>query len=343
MVTNKIETYMQSLLETACNQHASDIHFYPTQNKSSVHIYFRILGKRIFYEQIDIKQYTSFLTYLKFSSNMDIGEVRKPQNGVIPFISKKKFTYSLRISTLPIVHSESMTIRILPQENVPALDELFLFPYQANRIKSWTKNRTGLILITGPTGSGKSTLLYALLEHILRETSLQAITLEDPVERHLQHVLQVEINNRAGITYEQGLKAALRHDPDVLLVGEIRDDKTAEFCFSASLTGHLVMSTLHANNAVQTIERLIDLGINRIDIEQTLISIAAMELLPIKSRGVVSRRAAITEILDGHRLTSVVANKNEIQIERMHTFHHLRKKALLYDFITKKTYKEQNV
>src|SRR5699024_1228537 len=125
-------------------------------------------------------------------------------------------------------------------------DQLFLFPNQLARMENWMTNRAGIILFTGPTGSGKTTTLYALLQATLQEKSYQTITLEDPIEKDIHDILQVQVNEKAGITYQTGLKAALRHDPDIIMVGEIRDEHTAQFAFNASLTGHLVLSTLHA-------------------------------------------------------------------------------------------------
>src|SRR5699024_11222031 len=130
------------------------------------------------------------------------------------------------------------TIRILPQEDNPILEHLFLFPFQFNTMKNWLKRRAGIILLSGPTGSGKTTTMYALLESLLQEVSYQAITLEDPIERQIDDVIQVEINEKAGVSYQTGLKAALRHDPDILMIGEIRDSETAAFAFRAALTGH---------------------------------------------------------------------------------------------------------
>src|SRR5699024_4683422 len=127
---------------------------------------------------------------------------------------------------------------------------------QFKQMQDWLKQKSGMVIFSGPTGSGKSTTMYALLEAALEKSDIQAITLEDPIERQIEDVIQVEINEKAGITYHTGLKAALRHDPDLLMVGEIRDRETALFAFEAALTGHLVVSTIHANNAAGTIARL---------------------------------------------------------------------------------------
>lgn len=333
-------TIANKLLEHACQKNSSDIHFYPNPTKDETKIYYRLLGKRTYIKTIHHSLYQVLLTYFKFSSNMDIGEARKPQNGVLSFETKQQEKYSLRLSTLPLSSLESLTIRILPQEKSPILEQLFLFPSQFNKMKNWLKQKSGIILLTGPTGCGKTTTMYALLEAMLQENTFQAITLEDPIERKLREVLQVEVNEKAGISYHSGLKAALRHDPDVLMIGEIRDELTAQFAFQASLTGHLVLSTLHAKDAAGTIERLMDLGINRVDIEQSLIAVAAIQLLPIDRHGDTRERAAIVELLDGSELEKIIKGDMYQMKNHYHSFQHLMEKAYIYGFITKEIYNE---
>lgn len=324
----------EKLLQSAVKLQASDIHFYPFADKTDIH--FRILGKRILHKTIPIHQYQSLLTYYKFTSGMDIGEVRKPQNGTL-FHDTLDQHFSLRLSTLPVHHTESLAIRILPQEENLSLDQLFLFPAQLSKIKNWINNQSGLILFTGPTGSGKTTTLYALLQTILTEKSYQTITLEDPIEKEIHDILQVQVNEKAGITYQTGLKAALRHDPDIIMVGEIRDRYTAEFAFDASLTGHLVLSTLHAKNTAGTVHRLLEMGLNLSDLQQSLIAVASLQLLPVIKNNKVTRRAAIMELLDGLRLEQQLAGK-EYLMNNFHSFDHLRKKAFAYGYIDEEVY-----
>lgn len=333
-------TSANMLLEHACKQQSSDIHFYPDPIHDVTKIYYRILGKRKYIKSIKQALYKVILTYFKFTSNMDIGESRRPQNGILTFESKHKEHYSLRLSTLPLSNHESLTIRILPQEKNPTLEQLFLFPTQFKKMKDWLRQPSGIILFTGPTGCGKSTTMYALLEALLKDSTVQAITLEDPIERKLNEVLQVEVNEKAGVSYQTGLKAALRHDPDILMIGEIRDEETAHFAFEAALTGHLVLSTLHAKDTIGTIDRLIDLGINRVDIEQSLISVAAIRLLPIKRMKQVQQRAAIVELLDDIDLLNTIKGENKNMEYKQHTFQRLMEKAYIYGFITKETYNE---
>lgn len=325
---NPAKSLAQKLLQSATETRATDIHFYPFADHTD--IYFRVQGKRIFKQSVLASHYQVLLTYFKFTSGMDIGEIRKPQNGTISF--QHNTPYSLRLSTLPVNRMESLAIRILPQEEDLSLSQLFLFPNQLKRLKQWIRNRSGIILFTGPTGSGKTTTLYALLQTILQEDSYQTITLEDPVEKDISNILQVQVNEKAGITYQAGLKAALRHDPDIIMVGEIRDKYTAKFAFEASLTGHLVLSTLHAKNATGTIHRLLELGISSIELQQSLIAIAALELLPIKQNQWSSRRAAILELLDGNLLEETLKGNDARYLPSFQSFHHLRKKAYAYGF-----------
>lgn len=337
IVTNFAATLASRIIDQACQKEASDIHFYPFQNKDAVNVYYRVHGKRQFIQEINKSAYQVLLTYLKFSANMDIGEIQKPQDGIMTHQINNK-NYSLRLSTLPITNSESVTIRILPQDDSHSVDQLLIFPNQLKTLKSWLNNKAGMLLFTGPTGSGKTSLMYALIE-LLQEKSVQIITLEDPVEKNLEHVIQVNINEKAGMSYSAGLKAALRHDPDVLMVGEIRDEQTALFSFQAALTGHLVMSTVHAKNVKGTIDRLIDLGVNRVELSQTLIAVAAVELLPIVRNNQSSSRAAILELLDGETLRQMIS-KEGVSLDDKYTFKQLRKRAYLYGFISKETFLE---
>ena len=333
---NPAAALSKKLLTAAFEVQASDIHFYPFSDDTD--IYFRIHGKRIFYKRIRIQQYQLLLTYYKFTSEMDIGEIRKPQNGIINYRETSQ-VYSLRLSTLPINHTESLAIRILPQEENLTLEQLFLFPNQLHQLKEWITNRAGIILFTGPTGSGKTTTLYALLQAILKEKSYQTITLEDPIEKEINDILQVQVNEKAGITYQTGLKAALRHDPDIIMIGEIRDKYTAQFAFDASLTGHLVLSTLHAKNAEGTIHRLLEMGLNQTDLQQSLIAVAALQLIPVQQNNHTKRRAAILELLDGKSLENTLNRNASDEANTIQSFDHLRKKAFAYGYISEAVYK----
>lgn len=331
---NSTADFSDKILAKAVQALASDIHFYPFHEKTN--IYFRIHGKRLLYDTIPLSQYQLLLVHYKFTSGMDIGEIRKPQDGKMTYYEPAGTSiFDLRLSTLPVNHMESLAIRILPQDDQLNLNQLFLFPFQLNRLKQWISNRAGLILLTGPTGSGKTTTLYALLESIIQEKSYQTITLEDPIEKDINNILQVQVNEKAGITYQSGLKAALRHDPDIIMIGEIRDKYIAKFAFEASLTGHLVLSTLHAKNAVGTIHRLLEMGLSKVELHQSLLAVAALQLLPIQFKQNIQRRAAIMELMDGPRLVGAIEGSDGDNTFSYHSFQHLRKKAYAYGFISK--------
>lgn len=320
---------VEELLHNAITTKATDLHFFPARKETNV--FFRIHGKRVYHRSIPTSQYELLLTYFKFTAGMDIGESRKPQDGSIFHHFSSLGRYSLRLSTLPLASLESLAIRILPEENLLPLDKLFLFPNQLNTLKKWLTKKEGIILITGPTGSGKTTTLYALIKALMENNTYQMITLEDPVEKLIDGVIQVQINEQAGITYQTGLKAALRHDPDVLMIGELRDATTTRFAFQASLTGHLVLSTLHAKNTTGTIYRLLEMGINQQDLLQSLLAVASIQLVPIKRKDSF-QRAAILELLDGDELARAI--RLEDVTNKYHSFDHLRRKAYAYGFFS---------
>ncbi|MYL47977.1 competence protein [Halobacillus litoralis] len=326
-----IAQYSHDLIVSAIQQTATDIHFSPYEETASIH--FRIHGNRIFHSTTPIPMYKKLLSYFKFTSGMDIGEHKRPQNGTIQHRSNQN-TFDLRLSTLPITGTESLAIRILrPMDHTP-LEQLFLFPYQLKKIQRWLHHRSGMILFTGPTGSGKTTTLYALLQSINSTSSFQAITLEDPIEKNLNNIIQVQVNERAGVTYDTGLKAALRHDPDLLMVGEIRDKSTAQFAFRAALSGHLVISTIHARDAHGTIHRLKEMSIKQTDIDQTMIAIASQQLISLKGAKHLPKRAAILELLEGAPLKRAIVGQTKHQ-QNFQSFRHLRRKAYALGFVAK--------
>lgn len=331
---HQAEHFYEFILKEAMKKNATDIHFLPHLTK--VRIFFRVLGERVPFLTINKNQYDGLLAYFKFMSGMDIGENRRPQNGKleVPFLKQK---LNLRLSTLPIDDSESLAIRILPYENVMLLEDLFYFPTQAHTLLDWVRNPFGIILFTGPTGSGKSTTMYALLQTIMKEKPYQIITLEDPIEQHIDHILQIQVNEKAGINYDAGLKAALRHDPDILMVGEIRDETTAQFAFRAAYTGHLVLSTIHAKNAFGTIFRLQEMGISKTDLSQSLIGIASQQLIP-HPKG----RKAIIELLDGDLLTAAIQGQSPYENKHFQSFDKLRKKAFTVDYEHSLSWTEKN-
>ncbi|MDA7026956.1 competence type IV pilus ATPase ComGA [Bacillus sp. CLL-7-23] len=306
-----IEALGGKLIEEACRMKASDIHIVPGEKEAVIR--FRIDDELFNIERMTRKECSRLISHFKFLSSMDIGERRQPQSGALSFVVKSKPVH-LRMSTLPTIHEESLVIRILPKEKTPSLRRLSLFPNAAITLLSFLKHAHGLMILSGPTGSGKTTTLYSLIDHAKQHFNRNIITLEDPIESRSSGVLQVQVNEKAGMTYSVGLKAVLRHDPDMIIVGEIRDAETAKLAVRAALTGHLVLSSMHAKNAKGTIYRLLELGVNITELEQTLIAVSAQRLVNLVcpfcgdncslycklSRRV--RRASIFELLYGKNL-----------------------------------------
>ncbi|GAB2573494.1 competence type IV pilus ATPase ComGA [Gracilibacillus alcaliphilus] len=323
---SKAADLSNQLVHTAIHAHASDIHFVPDRNKIS--IYFRCNGNRQYHTSLSCQQYMMILSYYKYIGNMDIGESRKPQQGAI-YLENHGQSYSLRLSILPTPTNESLAIRILPQQHTQDLPHLFLFPFQLQQIYQWLTYRSGLILLTGATGTGKTTLLYALIKAYMEQKQYQTITLEDPIEKRVANILQLQINDKAGMTYDAGLKAALRHDPDIIMVGEIRDAPTAHFAFRAASTGHLVLSTLHARDAVGTIHRLEEMGVSSIELEHNLLSVASIQLLSLDTSNQHNKRRAIMEFLDQEQIQQVLTRQ---PLSRQTSFQQLKRKAFAYGF-----------
>ncbi|OLN23350.1 competence protein ComG [Domibacillus antri] len=310
----KIEQKVEHVLTTAVQMQATDIHLTPKLNGYLMRI--RTGGMLTGTDSLSIREGERMISYLKFTASLDIGEKRKPQSGSYKQMIKG-IPISLRISTLPAVpHKESLVIRILPQEQVPPLSDLTLFPGTAKKLTSLLNHSTGLVLLSGPTGSGKSTTLYSMIQYCAGILNKNVITLEDPVEKQHDSLLQIQVNEKAGITYATGLKAILRHDPDVIMVGEIRDEETARVAVRTALTGHLVLSTIHARDTYGVIGRLLEFGITHHEISQTIVGITAQRLVRIRCPACgdscrlecekVIRQAIVCELLSGWTLESLL-------------------------------------
>jgi competence protein ComGA len=310
-----IETLANEVLDGAFSLKASDIHIVPRKKDAVVQL--RVGKDLINADRITKEQCEKLISHFKFLAAMDIGEKRKPQNGAL-VLETAHGLMSLRMSTLPTINSESLVIRIHPQNKVQPLSQLSLFPSSAKTLLSFMNHSHGLIIFTGPTGSGKTTTLYSLLETAREKFNRSIVTLEDPIEKRNDEMLQIQINEKAGITYAAGLKAILRHDPDIILVGEIRDEETAKAAVRASLTGHLVLTTLHTKDAKGAILRLIDFNISIQEIEQSLLAVAAQRLVELQcpfckekcsllcKKLRKAHRLSVYELLYGHSLREVI-------------------------------------
>ncbi len=267
---------VNSLLLDAVSQGASDIHIEPTEK--GVRVRFRIDG--ILHEVANFpkKLHAPIISRIKIISDMDIAERRVPQDGRIKMIIKGN-TYDFRVSTLPGIFGEKAVLRILGRSEISlSLESLGFSEENYKKYVKMLKTPYGIILVTGPTGSGKSTTLYASL-NMINSPDINIITVEDPVEYQLPGIHQVQVNPKAGLTFANALRSILRQDPDVILVGEIRDEETARIAIQAALTGHLVLSTLHTNDAPSAVTRLIDMGIEPFLISSSLLGAVAQRLV----------------------------------------------------------------
>ncbi|MDT8427976.1 MAG: GspE/PulE family protein [Pseudomonadales bacterium] len=264
------------LFARALDLNASDIHFEPNEDHLDVRC--RVDGIMTRIERLPIKIHTAVASRLKLMARLDIGEKRLPQDGRIDArIGSKQL--DMRVSTLPGVHGESIVLRILDRSDTAVTLQQLGMPESI--LKNYQKMITqphGMILITGPTGSGKTTTLYATLEKINSEKQ-KIITVEDPVEYQLEGITQIQANPAIGLSFAAGLRSIVRQDPDVLMVGEIRDHETAEIAIESALTGHLVFSTLHTNDAAGAVTRLQDMGVEGYLISSSLLAVQAQRLV----------------------------------------------------------------
>ncbi len=268
--------FVNLIIANAIKQGASDVHIEP--HEKTVKVRFRVDG--IMREIMSTSKtiHAGIVSRIKVMSKMDITVRRVPQDGKIK-INFKGVHYDLRISTLPTGFGEKVTIRVLSSDSPhQSIDDQGFSPAALKDVKAALEQPQGIILVTGPTGSGKSTTLYSCLKTLFKP-SVNIVTLENPIEYQIDGVNQVEINNAQGLTFAKGLRSILRQDPDIIMVGEIRDQETAEIAFHAAQTGHLVLSTLHTNNAMATITRLYDMNIAPFNISSSLVAVISQRLV----------------------------------------------------------------
>ncbi len=267
---------VNEMIIDAINKKASDIHFDPTENELNVRI--RIDGELLEYAKVPNFVKKNLLTRIKIISGMNITETRLPQDGAIKNLTDAS-GLDLRVSSLPIVDGEKIVIRILNYSmSSSGLENLGLSDENLEKINKLLKMPNGIILVSGATGTGKSTTVYAMLQ-ILNTVSKNIITVEDPVEMKIPGINQVQVMSDIGLTFGNTLRSILRQDPDIIMIGEIRDDETARIAVRASITGHLVLSTIHTNNSLNTIERLLDMEVERYLLGSALTGIIAQRLV----------------------------------------------------------------
>lgn len=267
---------INNLILDAINRRASDIHLRPEEH--CVDILFRIDGTLTRIRTLTKPMLSAAIARIKIIGGMNIAEHRLPQDGRARVKSGERLI-DLRISIMPSIHGESAVIRILDTSaGLRSVADLGFTTQDANTFRHIMNRSSGLYLVTGPTGSGKSTTLYAALQEVIKR-NINVITVEDPVEYHLAGVLQIQTHSAIGYTFARALRNILRHDPDAIMIGEIRDEETAKIAVESALTGHLVLSTLHTNSAASTITRLLEIGIPAYLLRSTLLGVLAQRLV----------------------------------------------------------------
>lgn len=267
---------VKEMIDKAVRQRASDIHIEPTERK--VRVRYRIDGALYEKAKYDINVLNAMVARIKIIGGMDIAEKRKPQDGRITQVVDR-MEYDIRVSVLPTVYGEKVVMRLTSKTGLTKeKSQLGLKPREMEQFDYILRNPHGILLVTGPTGSGKSTTLYTALSELNRE-DVNIITVEDPVEANIDGINQVQVNPKAELTFATALRSILRQDPDIIMIGEIRDKETASIAVQASITGHLVVSTLHTNSSASTITRLEDMGIESYLIADSVIGVIAQRLV----------------------------------------------------------------
>lgn len=343
-----IEVIAHDLIIQAVNQQASDIHLMP--GPTGYCIYNRINGRLEATKTIDLNTGRKVIAHYKFLADMDVGEKRRPQSGACQFNLDKAQSIELRLSTITDVNLlESLVIRVIFSQVNQAGQVNCYFPQQINWVRQLIRRKSGMILVSGPVGSGKTTTIYQLLRERMTQEQIQVITMEDPVEIMEPAFLQTQVNEKAGITYDLLIKSSLRHHPDILVIGEIRDEETARMTLRGALTGHLMIATIHAKDCLGVVARLRELGISQEQLRQALIGVLSQRLIPrycplCSERTLQScshipkrlQRAAMIEVLTGPALKSYL-NQGQVPGNFNHLNQQLRK-AWAYGYISYKDY-----
>ena len=269
---------LDHLVRRAASAGASDIHIEP--KRETLRVRFRIDGVMVNQGQLPSELAPPLTSRVKVLARMDMTERRLPQDGQFSLELGGGPLVHLRASTFPAIHGETLVLRVLLGHQMIPVEKIGMDPVDLERAKRLAARPSGLIIVCGPTGSGKTSTLYSLLK-VMNTTELSVVTLEDPIEVEFGEITQGQTNVRQGFTFAAGLRSILRQDPDVILVGEMRDAETAQICLQASLTGHLVLSTLHTSDAVETVTRLVDLGVEPWIVANSLLAVLAQRLVRV--------------------------------------------------------------
>src|SRR5215831_15288016 len=301
---------VDTILYNAMESRASDIHI--ETRERDVQVKFRIDGALYAkVDPIDIAFHQTLISRIKVMSELDIAERRIPQDGRFR-VRYKGRTVDFRVSIIPSVHGENCVIRILDKEQINEsfknlnLDVVGFDAEDLRRFRVYTKEPYGMVLVTGPTGSGKTTTLYGALNEI-RNDEDKIITIEDPVEYQLHGIMQIPVNEKKGLTFARGLRSILRHDPDKIMVGEIRDEETAQIAIQSALTGHLVFTTVHANNVFDVVSRFVHMGVDSHGFVSALSAVLAQRLVRIVCEQCSETYLPARELLDASRVSVVLS------------------------------------
>ena len=268
--------YCDSLILDAILKGASDIHIEPFSKLVSIR--YRIDGKLKRIDELSLVRYPSILARFKIMAEMNIAERRIPQDGKIRY-TKDDIDYDLRVSTIPTIHGEKIVVRIYSHDFTSSdISSLGFSDEQKELIISMITRSHGIILLTGPTGSGKSTTLYTFLRYLAKE-DINIMTIEDPVENEIAGINQVQVNPKANLTFATALRSFLRQDPNIIMIGEIRDEETAQIATRAAITGHLVLSSIHTNDAASVVARLVNMGIPKYLVADSLLGAISQRLV----------------------------------------------------------------
>ena len=267
---------VNQILRAAAETNASDVHINPDDRR--LHLRYRVDGVLVPQQGPDLAVHSSLVQRLKVMASLDLTQTRRPQDGKFRFTHRDQ-RIDVRLSILPTVYGENVVMRLLrPASQIGSIDDLLMTPEDSSTFVEMVGKPHGILLVTGPTGSGKTTTLYTALGHLNRPER-NIMTIEDPVEIRLPLIRQIQVNHEIGLNFASALRSILRQDPDVVLVGEIRDEETARIAVQSALTGHLVLSTLHTNDAVSSITRLRDLGVPSFAIGNSLLGVVAQRLV----------------------------------------------------------------
>lgn len=275
----RLKEQIEAIVFELYNLQASDIHFQPYDEITK--IFYRKWGILYEFQEISTADYLRIISYIKYMGNLNIGQKNEPQDGTIE-MEIEDLKINIRVSTIPLIKNESLVLRIINGEIARKTEELTWNSECYHEIVKLINSKVGLFIFTGPTGSGKTTLMYHILKELVEKKNLKVITIENPIEIRSKLFVQMQINEQKNINYELALKSVLRQDPDIIMIGEIRDLQTAKAVMRAALTGHTIITTMHTKNKFGVIERFRDFGFSDSEINSVLIGICNQRLVTIK-------------------------------------------------------------